>query len=99
MMPNMGSSQVSVPSFGNIAAVHNCQSLVGEWETWARAAGQSSGEQRNEAVSRLKAFLGSELADKVLDLSGLNLSTLPDHLPPSVQVLKLNGNQLQQLPN
>ena len=52
----------------------------------------------DEAVNRMKAWLEAGQPDAKLDLCGLNLTSLPEHLPDSLQKLNVNENALTSLP-
>lgn len=74
------------------------EQLIAEWRLWASEAGTEV-EQRSRAraVTRLRACLiGGETG---LDLSGLGLTSLPEHLPPLVTRLNVSDNQLTTMPN
>ena len=64
------------------------------WDKWEKQAPPS--EERDEAVSRLKECLINN-SDK-LRLDRLNLSSLPDNLPPQITELNVSYNQLTNLP-
>ena len=66
------------------------------WDAWAQAGGASGGN-RWEAVDRMKAWLDANEPEKVLDLSSLELTSLPESLPASLQRLFVNRNQLTSL--
>ncbi|EEG6729388.1 acetyltransferase [Salmonella enterica] len=65
------------------------------WRAWAREAPQGGHELREMAVERLLACLEKE--ESLLDLSELNLSSLPE-LPPLITTLLANDNHLSSLP-
>lgn len=66
------------------------------WQAWARQALPGSGEFREIAVERLLDCLNNKSAK--LDLSELELTSLPDFLPPHIETLLVNNNQLAELP-
>jgi hypothetical protein len=67
-----------------------------EYKQWA--AEGSSLENRNEAVNRMEAWVNNNQLDVPLDLSGLNLRDLTEHLPPGLKWLNVSQNQLSSLP-
>ncbi|EPT8033635.1 TPA: E3 ubiquitin--protein ligase, partial [Shigella flexneri] len=64
------------------------------WDKWEKQA--LPGENRNEAVSLLKECLINQFSE--LQLNRLNLSSLPDNLPPQITVLEITQNALISLP-
>lgn len=61
-----------------------------EWDSWSKAA--SAGEDRVEAVKRMK-----ECDGRILDLSKMGLTGLPSKLP-SATLLDISENKLANLP-
>ena len=80
-----------------VNAENTKESYFAEWDVWRDARGE--GENRTEAIARLKAYVGSSQPDETLDLSSLDLRSLPDHLPRSVRHLKCSHNILERLPD
>jgi hypothetical protein len=74
---------------------------VAQWDLWARAD-STNRANRNEAVRRIKAFSSEDLSidcrSRVLNLSGLSLSSLPRNLPASLRMLDLGENEFAQVP-
>ncbi|EAX6910280.1 acetyltransferase [Salmonella enterica] len=66
------------------------------WQAWAKEAPAGGHELREMAVERLLACLAKQ--ESTLDLSELNLSSLPD-LPPLIKTLHVNDNHLSSLPD
>ncbi|HCM1955098.1 TPA: acetyltransferase [Salmonella enterica subsp. salamae serovar 9,46:z4,z24:z39:z42] len=66
------------------------------WQTWAKEALAGGHELREMAVERLLVCLAKQ--ESTLDLSELNLSSLPD-LPPLIKTLRVNDNHLSSLPD
>ncbi|HAU3361647.1 TPA: acetyltransferase [Salmonella enterica subsp. salamae] len=66
------------------------------WQGWAKEAPAGGHELREMAVERLLACLAKQ--ESTLDLSELNLSSLPD-LPPLIKTLHVNDNHLSSLPD
>ncbi|EJH0245491.1 T3SS effector E3 ubiquitin-protein ligase IpaH9.8 [Shigella flexneri] len=64
------------------------------WDKWEKQA--LPGEERDEAVSRLKECLINNSDE--LRLDRLNLSSLPDNLPAQITLLNVSYNQLTNLP-
>lgn len=65
------------------------------WQAWAKEAPAGGHELREMAVERLLICLAKQ--ESTLDLSELNLSSLPD-LPPLITTLRVNDNHLSSLP-
>ncbi len=65
------------------------------WEKWASEAIPGANEQRDQAVARMKECLENN-AER-LDLYSLDLTSLPDILPPC-NALDLVSNKLTELP-
>lgn len=66
-----------------------------EWQAWANQP-TGSIENRGEALKRMTE--GLSLKFPFLNLAGLGLSTLPQHLPPHLILLDIAGNKLTTLP-
>ncbi|XTZ39720.1 hypothetical protein ACQYRI_06950 [Salmonella enterica] len=73
------------------------ESYITHWQAWEKQASAGEGELRDIAVARLLECLSS--GKSVLDLSHLNLHSLPDLFPPQLTSLKLTGNPSMCLPN
>lgn len=69
--------------------------LLMEWHQWAKDGKIS--EQRHEALSRVTKCL--QMENERLDLSHLDLVSLPSAIPGCVKHLKLQCNKLNQLPD
>lgn len=65
------------------------------WEKWASEAIPGANEQRDQAVARMKECLENN-ADK-LNLHNLDLTSLPDTLPPCNE-LEISNNNITELP-
>ncbi|HEY0207726.1 hypothetical protein [Acerihabitans sp.] len=72
------------------------QALIAAWETWAGLAPDGAAEYRDKAVLLLKDCL--ERGAAYLNLNCLNLSSLPESLPPNLVQLKASGNAFTSLP-
>jgi len=66
------------------------------WDAWAQAGG-TSGEDRAEAVDRLKEWFDHHQPHETLSLDGLGLTSLPK-LPSTLKSLDASGNLLINLP-
>ncbi|MDE5458499.1 MULTISPECIES: NEL-type E3 ubiquitin ligase domain-containing protein [Bradyrhizobium] len=71
------------------------QVLVGR----AAEEGQGEDEDRQEAVSRTRAWRDAGDVDEPLDLSSLSLTALSAPLPPELRRLNVDNNQLTSLPD
>ncbi|WP_213290868.1 NEL-type E3 ubiquitin ligase domain-containing protein [Bradyrhizobium sp. sGM-13] len=71
------------------------QVLVGR----AAEEGQGEDEDRQEAVSRTRAWREAGDVDEPLDLSSLSLTALSAPLPPELRRLNVDNNQLTNLPD
>ncbi|WP_213992334.1 hypothetical protein [Sodalis sp. dw_96] len=80
------------PLEGHIDSTNNTN-LIQKWHTWAKRA-HGPGEGRDLALIRLLDCL--ERSASVLDLSGLNLTELPE-LPPGIEGLNASHNELTAL--
>ncbi|WP_312891238.1 NEL-type E3 ubiquitin ligase domain-containing protein [Mesorhizobium silamurunense] len=89
-------SSVGDPTNLDTAAVPEA-SLDQILDAWAAEAGQGDNEQRQEAVTRTRAWVEAGDVDALLDLSPLFLTSLPA-LPAELQVLNVNNNDLTSLP-
>ncbi|MGP9078187.1 NEL-type E3 ubiquitin ligase domain-containing protein [Yersinia pseudotuberculosis] len=65
------------------------------WEKWASEAIPGANEQRDQAVARMKECLENN-ADR-LNLHNLDLTSLPDTLPPCNE-LEISNNNITELP-
>ncbi|KRR20950.1 NEL-type E3 ubiquitin ligase domain-containing protein [Bradyrhizobium retamae] len=61
--------------------------------------GQGEDEDRQEAVSRMRAWREAGDVDEPLDLSSLSLTALSTPLPPELRRLNVDNNQLTSLPD
>lgn len=66
------------------------------WSAWAQHAVPGRMEQRDVALASLRDCL--ERKTHTLDLSRLNLSSLPAALPDHIEVLNIYENELEHLP-
>ncbi|MBG6244810.1 hypothetical protein CS369_08630 [Candidatus Symbiopectobacterium sp. 'North America'] len=66
------------------------------WSSWKEGTPVGGGEKRDIAVERMHCALAMKSA--FLDLSGLNLSSLPDLIPEQLEELYLDKNQIHVLP-
>lgn len=73
------------------------RALLAYWTVWAQSGGAADGD-RNEALIRMRDFLNQNRPDRSLNLAGLQLTSLPKHLPPTVETLDVSRNQLTRLP-
>ncbi|WP_226020511.1 leucine-rich repeat domain-containing protein [Serratia symbiotica] len=67
------------------------------WSEWEENAMPGMGEKRDIAVARMRECL--ETGRKLLDLAELQLSSLPDFLPPEISLLHVRCNHLCKLPD
>ncbi|WP_028351275.1 NEL-type E3 ubiquitin ligase domain-containing protein [Bradyrhizobium murdochi] len=65
----------------------------------AAEEGQGEDENRQEAVSRTRAWREAGDVDEPLDLSSLSLTALSAPLPPELRRLNVDNNQLTSLPD
>ncbi|WP_246174169.1 hypothetical protein [Bradyrhizobium paxllaeri] len=65
----------------------------------AAEEGQGEDENRQEAVSRTRAWREAGDVDQPLDLSSLSLTALSAPLPPELRRLNVDNNQLTSLPD
>ena len=68
-----------------------------KWEKWAQKPNQAAGENRTQAVERIRAWLHAGQPDKTLHFDSLGLTSLPE-LPASLRKLDAANNQLASLP-
>lgn len=73
--------------------IANAETLA-EWKAWAKVS--APGEKRAEALKRVTDNIYSN--GTYLDLSHLNLTSIPPHIPCRVTELRLNCNELTKLP-
>ncbi len=66
--------------------------------SWAAEEGQGEGENRQEGVSRTRAWRDEGDVRDELNLSSLSLTALPASLLPTLRTLNVIGNQLSSLP-
>ncbi|XBS71416.1 hypothetical protein ABK905_11055 [Acerihabitans sp. KWT182] len=66
-------------------------------DTWVKQAPDGASEQRDIAAARARDCYDRGATS--LNLSSLNLSSLPEKLPPDLLRLKANGNALTSLPD
>ena len=66
------------------------------WFTWEKAALPGELSCRTAVVQKMRACLHGSCT--TLHLRDLNLTTLPDHLPPDLITLKIENTKLTQLP-
>lgn len=90
-------NNASILAFHDQRIRDNNQRLINEWQRWANNALSGNEENRQVAVERLKHYL--EHHSVKLDLSYLNLSELPEHLPASLRELDISYNMLVCLPD
>ncbi|WFU40168.1 NEL-type E3 ubiquitin ligase domain-containing protein [Bradyrhizobium sp. CB82] len=68
-------------------------------DTWAGEEWQTEGEDRQEAVRRIRAWAEASDVYAGLELQYLGLTTLPAALPPGLQSLNVSDNELVHLPD
>lgn len=83
------------PAWRNISAIPEHTCLLAEWKAWADEP-TSEQENRAQAMENLVECLFS--AGTELKINGLELSSLPLHLPPGLTLLDISENQLPLLP-
>lgn len=76
-------------------APENKTELTKEWERWSKEGGE--GESRDIAFRQLEACLYNHTSE--LDLTDLNLTSLPKNLPPHILKLSICNNNVTQLPS
>ncbi|XTZ38549.1 leucine-rich repeat domain-containing protein [Salmonella enterica] len=76
-------------------ATHSKCDYQTQWQQWEKNAQQGNGELRDIAVARLTECLENKSSH--LDLSHLQLSTLPRQLPPNITNLRITGNSLSHI--
>lgn len=76
--------------------VANPHHMSAEWDAWARNG--APGEQRQEAVARMRTWLENNQPDQPLTLNDLGLTSLPEHLPANLHTLDASNNELTHLP-
>ncbi len=93
---SMRSGSASVQTEATATAVPRTRDeYVAHWNAWAQAGGPEGGG-RPEAVRRMTDWLDRHPSR--LDLSLLELDSLPDHLPEGVQNLDVGHNRLTDFP-
>lgn len=70
------------------------ENVLAEWEAWAELP--APGELRATALQRIRECITQN--NPVLNLSNLNLSSIPQYLPIHIKTLELNFNYLTTLP-
>ncbi|MGY3131320.1 hypothetical protein ACVWZM_002002 [Bradyrhizobium sp. USDA 4501] len=65
---------------------------------WAAEDGQGQHEDRQQAVSRMRAWRYTGDLNEPLDLSSLSLATLAAPIPAGLRCLNVDNNQLNSLP-
>ncbi|MBQ0955561.1 hypothetical protein GPZ85_0006760 [Serratia symbiotica] len=67
------------------------------WSEWEKNAPSGGGEIRDIAVARMRECLETDYKELYLDV--LQLSSLPERLPPNITLLNVNFNHLCKLPD
>ncbi len=80
------------------ARTKNKKEYFAEWDAWAENSTRTK-ERRAEAVDRMKAWLNAGRDEEILDLQGLYLTSLPESLPASLQVLDVSRNCFVSFPD
>ncbi|CNM12533.1 NEL-type E3 ubiquitin ligase domain-containing protein [Yersinia pseudotuberculosis] len=93
-MPNIGPDR-EIHSDRAAATAFTQADYHAIWEKWASEAIPGANEQRGQAVARMKECLENN-ADK-LNLHNLDLTSLPDTLPPCNE-LEISNNNITELP-
>ncbi|CND78151.1 NEL-type E3 ubiquitin ligase domain-containing protein [Yersinia pseudotuberculosis] len=97
-------SYMSMPNIGPVREIHSDRAAATAltqadyhaiWEKWENDPRTVAGEQRGQAVARMKECLDNNADD--LDLYSLGLTSLPDTLP-ACNELNIMGNKLTELP-
>ena len=94
-------SATDTPSSGNVSQTATVPLRPDEyyalWAEWEENAPPGMGEKRDIAVARMRECL--ETGRKLLNLAELQLSSLPDFLPPEINLLNVSCNHLCKLPD
>ncbi|CNJ58903.1 outer membrane protein [Yersinia pseudotuberculosis] len=96
-------SHMSMPNIGPDREIHSDRAATALtqadyhaiWEKWENDPKTVAGEQRGQAVARMKECLENN-ADR-LNLHNLDLTSLPDTLPPCNE-LDISNNNITELP-
>lgn len=91
-----GSAASTQTKYAHEQTDSSTKNLMQCWREWEKEGPPGYGELREIAVARLMACLNYK--QPTLDLSNLQLRTLPDKLPPHITTLILTGNALSHLP-
>lgn len=75
----------------------NVAEYLSHWDAWQQKGG-AEGEDRATAVRRMRQWLTRNRPQNTLDLRGLGLTSLPDHLPATLMSLDLSHNRFIRLP-
>ncbi|MET4860603.1 NEL-type E3 ubiquitin ligase domain-containing protein [Morganella morganii] len=78
------------------AAPQTTQDYEAIWSAWENAAPAGEAPGRADAIQRMRDCLHNDGTE--LNLSNLELTSLPDYLPAGLQELRCDGNQLTVLP-
>ncbi|WP_246501420.1 YopT-type cysteine protease domain-containing protein [Mesorhizobium caraganae] len=89
-------SSAGDPTHLDTAAVPEA-SLDQSLDAWAAEEGQGDNEQRQEAVTRTRAWVEASDVDALTNLSSLSLTSLPN-LPAGLQTLDVSNNRLELHP-
>ncbi|WP_149590738.1 leucine-rich repeat domain-containing protein [Serratia symbiotica] len=94
-------SATDTPSSGSVSQTATVPLRPDEyyalWSEWEENAPPGMGEKRDIAVARMRECL--ETGKELLDLIELQLSSLPESLPPYIRELIVYGNHLSKLPD
>ncbi|WP_292933246.1 NEL-type E3 ubiquitin ligase domain-containing protein [Noviherbaspirillum sp.] len=93
LRPHPEQQSTNVPASLSAPREINRAAHLSSWNAWAQAR-TSTTERRDVAVERLAGWLAHNDPSVPLDLSGLQLSSLPARLPSTVQNLTVSGNHL-----
>jgi len=95
-MPPNASPPIRASSQEMNATQQDTARIYAEWNTWQRNG--EHGESRDVAVHRMRDCYEGNMPDS-LDLSELNLRSLPSTLPPTLTQLSVSHNDLTRLPD
>ncbi len=91
-------SPLTEPLAGLTPTPQSDEEYLAHWTAWVQEGGTTGGN-RAEALNMMSAWRLQDRPDQRLQLQGLDLTSLPDHLPPGVRHIHAPDNQLRRLPD